>query len=486
MTYRNTAPIRSRKFLRQAALVVSAFLAASTLIASAASASPAVTGSAAPATLAVSKAGTWLVDSDGRVVVAHGVDIVHKTAPYYPDSFTSADARFLASEGFNVARIGFIWEAAEPSPGVYDDSYIQKIIDLDHTLGAAGIRSLIDVHQDLWTGMPAWATIGVGFPANFQAFWDNASAPDGIGIQTHFDKLWAHIAARLKGDVNIIGLDPLNEPQAGVLSACVPFLAPCPLFEKTELAAFYTGVIASIRSADTSHVIFVEGVPQPNLTPSTLPRFPDSQTAYSFHQYCQITQFATSSGPQDVVCQPLQKLGVSVPSNYAASIGVPAFVGEFSSGDANDDNAYIVDQMASRFMSWNIWQYYTYAQDPANTPGQGLLLDDGEPGSEANAKQSKLDAIAVPYATAIAGTPISTAFDRSSRLYQLSYKAVAVAGAILAKNTATKIFLPSRVYPSGYTVKIIGGSFTSDSTGHVLTVSASRGASSVTVEVAPR
>src|SRR5205814_7119695 len=124
-----------------------------------------------------------IVDDAGRVVVAHGVNIMRKTSPYYPSRFGEQDARFLADEGFTVARIGFIWEAVEPSPGVYDDAYIRRIADLDDLLARYGIRTLVDFHQDAWSradggdGAPAWATRGATFNDAFAAFWRDA---DGI------------------------------------------------------------------------------------------------------------------------------------------------------------------------------------------------------------------------------------------------------------------------------------------------------------------
>jgi hypothetical protein len=112
-------------------------------------------------------------------VVLDGVDIVRKTAPWYPDTFTAQDAQFLKSEGFTAARIGLAWTAVEPQPGVYDDSYIQKFVGFEHLLSQYGIRTLIDFHQDLWSAqnMPAWATLGVTYSDDFQAFWTTRRPP---------------------------------------------------------------------------------------------------------------------------------------------------------------------------------------------------------------------------------------------------------------------------------------------------------------------
>ena len=65
--------------------------------------------------------GPYLTDRAGRVVFLHGVNAVYKRAPYelYADpgkgwSFTRADAARMASLGFNVVRLGVIWQGLEP------------------------------------------------------------------------------------------------------------------------------------------------------------------------------------------------------------------------------------------------------------------------------------------------------------------------------------------------------------------------------------
>ena len=73
--------------------------------------------------------GQWIVDGSGRVLVLHGLNMVYKRAPYAPDhvGFGRDDARFLARQGFTTVRLGLIWKAVEPQPGVYDDAYLARI-----------------------------------------------------------------------------------------------------------------------------------------------------------------------------------------------------------------------------------------------------------------------------------------------------------------------------------------------------------------------
>src|SRR3954471_18057540 len=74
-------------------------------------------------------AGRFMTDSTGRVFTSHGVNLVYKVAPYDPSvsGFGDDDAAFLEQEGFNSGRLGVIYKAVEPSPGVYDDTYLAKI-----------------------------------------------------------------------------------------------------------------------------------------------------------------------------------------------------------------------------------------------------------------------------------------------------------------------------------------------------------------------
>jgi endoglycosylceramidase len=411
------------------------------------------------------KVGQWLVDAQGRVLVMHGVNLVHKTAPFYPDNFSAQDAAFLASEGLDVARIGFIWSAVEPEPGVYDDTYIEHVITLNDLLARYGIRTLIDFHQDSWSakaggdGAPAWASPSTSDLVDFQDFWNNTPVSDGVGLQVHFKNAWRHVVTMLdqsSGANNIVGFDPFNEPYAGIDSGCVPF-TPCPLFEAGPLASFYRGVIAAIRSTGDQHVIFPEAIAQNGIFSPSLPAFADSETAFSFHYYCPLTQTAKSDQPYDGVCRPLEQWGVGNFVSYAHRLQVPAFVGEFSCNDADEDNAAMVDLLDQDFLSWTVWAYYSYAQDPANCPGQGLLLNDQLPGSLSNAKAEKLDALVVPYAEAIAGTPQLEQFDRTTMTLTMKYSAVPVPGTHLSPSAVTDFFVPSLDYPNGADVRVLNG-----------------------------
>jgi endoglycosylceramidase len=442
----------------------------------------------------ISRTNSWLIDQQGRVIELHGFNVVRKTAPYYPSHFDAQDARFLVHNGFTAVRIGFIWSAVEPKPGVYDDRYIRRFIAFNELLAKHGIHALIDFHQDAWSkagggdGAPAWATLSNNFLSDFQSFWDNQAGPGGVGIQTRFIAAWRHVIRMIDaspGSSAIIGLDPFNEPYAGLKSLCAPFV-PCPAFESGALASFYRRVIAAIRSTGDHHVIFPEGIAQNGIAAPSLPRFSDGQTAFSFHYYCPLTQDATSSKPTDVACKPLEQHGIGSFESFAARHDVPGFLGEFSCNDAADDNDAMVDLADERYTSWTAWMYYTAASDPADCPGQGLLRNDAEHGSVANAKTAKLAAFEVPYPQAIAGTPGGFSYNRSSRTMSFSYGATAVPGATLEPGTPTVVFVPHLVYKRGYRVAVTGAHITSPRNAQHLILVADKRGETVTVTLTPR
>src|SRR5947209_2719281 len=169
---------------------------------------------------------------------------------------------------------------------------------------------------------------------------------------------------------------------------------------------------------------------------------------------------------------------------YVKKLAVPTFVGEFSAADTNEDNARMVDLMGERFLGWTVWHYYS-SPDPGGTANQGILLDDTKPGSEDNAKQAKLDALVVPYLQAIAGTPRSYAFDRTSNTMTASWS-TRPAGAKLAKGALTQIFVPERRYPDGYSLTVTGGKVVSAEGAAFAQVLADPGARTVSVKLAPR
>lgn len=184
-----------------------------------------------------------IVDVSGNPVVLKGVNLVCKDRSLgyiFPD-YKGIIAK-IAELKMNVIRLGIFWDAIEPAPGVYDDSYLCKVKDIVSEADAHGVAVYLDMHQDLFSslhedGAPGWATLTNGAvyektelwseayltcPAvqfSFDSFWENA-IPKGsnIGLQDHFILMWKHVIEFFKDSENVIGVDVFNEPFPGTCS----------------------------------------------------------------------------------------------------------------------------------------------------------------------------------------------------------------------------------------------------------------------------
>ncbi|MBQ6020162.1 MAG: cellulase family glycosylhydrolase [Clostridia bacterium] len=194
--------------------------------------------------------GRSFVDDAGCERFFHGVNLVYKgdhskkgVEAFLPGDWDEALVSRLRDHGFNCVRLGLIWEAVEPSPGVYCEEYLDFFLDFADILKKYGIYFYLDMHQDLFgamgtpwggDGAPDWAYLSGGkkprkpffvwaegyfFPGSvtrgFDAFWHNAPAADGVGVKDRFTAMWAYVADRFKEKENLLGFDVFNEPFPG-------------------------------------------------------------------------------------------------------------------------------------------------------------------------------------------------------------------------------------------------------------------------------
>ena len=55
---------------------------------------------------------------------------------------TEYDFEVMKKMGFNMVRLGVIWESVEKEPGVYDMEYLDKVEEIINTLGKNGIYTI--------------------------------------------------------------------------------------------------------------------------------------------------------------------------------------------------------------------------------------------------------------------------------------------------------------------------------------------------------
>jgi endoglycosylceramidase len=190
-------------------------------------------------TLFVTPRGRVFVDADGRQLTLHGINVINKDAGTgYMCALNEEIYRKMNRWGFNVVRLGILWDGLEPQPGQYNEEMFRCI---DRNIAWAkkyGMYVVLDMHQDLYSvkyadGAPLWATLDEGKPHHtgsiwsdayllspaiqtaFDNFWKNTPVADGSGVQDHYAALWKKLAERYADEPAVIGYDLMNEPFPG-------------------------------------------------------------------------------------------------------------------------------------------------------------------------------------------------------------------------------------------------------------------------------
>jgi len=294
------------------------------LIAAAAIAAAPAAAEALPRLHAVPDADTGgrIVDSRGREVILRGVN-VNSLGEYWQGTdvkptlpLERRDPRRMAGIGWNVVRLIVSWSRVEPQPGHYDERYLDRVAKWVGRFERTGIYTIVDFHQDAWgatlaarpdedcppgyepafgwDGAPGWATLDDGEPrcflnnreinpavmAAWTNFFDDADGPGGIGVQTRYTRMLAHVAERFATDRAVVGIDVMNEPNA--------FGAT----QTAQLGGFYDRSVAAIRRGERRgggfrHIVLIE----PSVLWSLVGQGPpppfdhDRQIVYSPHLY---------------------------------------------------------------------------------------------------------------------------------------------------------------------------------------------------------
>jgi endoglycosylceramidase len=345
-------------------------------------------------------------------------------------------------------------------------------------------------------GFPDWAVRDdglpaqpdVGFPGNYfvmaalwrayDHFWANDAAPDGTPLQAAYAAAWRHVAQRLRREPAVFGYDTFNETWPG--SQWLTCLNPngCPLFD-AQVTEFYRRVFDRIREADTRKLVFYETHPIFGGGADVhIGDVGDENAGFSFHVYC----LGSTIGIPDDVLGPLScPAGIDRPFERAQAqsdrTGDALLLSEFGATDAEGALTRDVEAADRHMMSWQYWSYWN--RDPCcERPHEGIVHDLSQPPEGDNVKQAKLDVLIRPYPRAVAGVPVSFAFDPGSGTFELEYETDPSIGA------PTEIYIPvSRHYPDGYQATVSGPvSITSPPNAELLRLQTT-GAGTVTVTV---
>lgn len=340
----------------------------------------------------LSTAGGHFRDAAGRVVILRGVNVSgsSKVPPFLPfTDLSKADQTFdqLSGWGYNVIRLLWNWEAYEPSPGTYDDTYLRAMVDVADAAWKRGIFTIVDVHQDGFSryqlsgcgdGFPEWA-IPAGIPhqtpdnsAASCASWGTKmfSDPDMLacftgfyadqgGVRTRYLTMLGRIAAAFKTVPGVVGYDPINEPWGK---------------EDTEILPLYEDAAASVRAVDPTAILFLEGHVLTNTgLQSALPRPSFSNFAYAPHFY---DSLAMALGAWNGLSAQTD-LAFKAMRDKAAGWGVPLLLGEFGlavpSGRSGAYVDLVYDRLNDALASATYWNV---------TPGWSAAKKDGWNGED--------------------------------------------------------------------------------------------------------
>jgi len=456
--------------------------------------------SAAGPRLPLGHAGRWITDARGRVVIVHGVNMVYKVAPYYPAAagFGNDDAAFLARMGFNAVRVGVIWKAVEPEPGVYDDAYLNQIAATVKTLARHGIVSLLDFHQDMYNelfqgeGAPDWAVQDdglppvpqTGFPGNYlempaleQAydhFWDNSPGPGGIGLEDRYAAAWRHVAVRFRGDRSVLGYELFNEPWPGTGYAACLTPAGCPGFD-SKLTAFNRTVDAAIRAVDRRTMVWYE----PNVlfdfgAPTNVGALDDPHAGFSWHDYC-----LTGS------CSTYGKVMANA-AEHVAQTREATMMTEFGATNDTATLEMVVRLADQNMVPWLEWAYCGCSDPTTSGPGdeQAIVRNPAQAPRGSNVVMPTLRALVEPYPQVISGTPLSWSFDPTSRVFKFRFTTARASGrGRFRPGAVTEISTPKLVYGGHYAVRVKGGAIVSRRGAPVLEIASCRHARTMSVTV---
>jgi len=532
---------------------------AATMLPSAARA--AVRSGWANAGMVQARGGPYLTDGLGRRLELHGVNLVAKCgggarptaaagtpcvgpaqgprlafvlSPLARDParrFTAADARTLAKLGFNVVRLGIVWEGLEPGPpGVGPNTfrycgthrrgtpfpslgsanpfdpkavraYLARTDKIVALLARVGIRVVIDMHQDAWgsafsyglgqtpwnaEGAPPWATCtdrvaftpptswGGAYRARaiqtaIHHFWANNVRAD---LQGQFARVWQAVARHYRDDRDVLGYEILNEPN-DFLSARF----------NSELQCDYGGPVHEPQSCAVSRPAALRdgliGAIQA-VDPSHVVLFePSGATDFGVPETIGIAEPLRFHGLAlafhvygSAVMQLRQTMQERARTRTEQPGGPPWIMDEFGATNDASSNARTVSLADRANLSWSYWSALQLDDPTGADPFEGLLDQQSRRPYPAQAQ-----AMAVPYPWATTGTPGPQSFDRATRTFRYSY---AVDHQVDAR---TEISLPAYTYRHGYSARVTGARIVSGRDAPILELLALRRASRVAVTV---
>jgi endoglycosylceramidase len=491
--------------------------------------------------------GPSMVDNYGRIVTLHGVNAVYKRPPYEltvtpgsPWSFTSTDAAKIAALGFDVVRLGILWEGLEPGVGGPNNpaicrpgkphtprmlslpiaqAYLRQVTNVVDLLGQFHIHTILDMHQDVYSqafsgeGAPLWAVCTNGTPITvLPGRWSRNYANPALDIavshffgndvvgnlQGEFDHVWAVVASTFAGNPWVAGYDPYNEPSprapagssrsrgeadAAVALECFytgssdPGLTSAGIRIRCPASDPAVGVVPTIEAADPKHLVFVEpDIFSEHGASDLVGPMPFGRLVLNFHAYCGHRSPVT--GDPTNVDQCAQRVVTQMADRQLQrpTLATPQQPG---------GPAWMLSEFGATRSTALLDSVAAAARHSRLSWAYWSWKYYADPTGSSHEALVHSDgalgeqggALATPYAEAVAGTGTSETFDPATGDYRIRYTA---SGTIAAP---TVVVIPAIGYPAGYCTQTTGGSIGSAAGAEHLIVWNDAGATEVSVEV---
>jgi endoglycosylceramidase len=278
---------------------------------------------------------------------------------------------------------------------------------------------------------------------DFQKLYDDAPAPDGVGLQEHYANAMLALAERFHEDPAVAGYEVINEPSPG-------FNAVTGEVDATELFPFYGKVINRVVSAVPGfrQLFFIEPNVERDLTDQSAIVTPWSayssyaNVVYAPHIYTGVftldqqvasTRFFPSDG------------GYKSAISDAKALGLPLWIGEFGNNPSDDSTimrtSYELQDLYG--LGGALWLWKENANDINRAVFWGVYGPPFPPGTPVPSRVMYTSR-AFPLYTA--GDLKSFAYDPSAASFDLRAESPPVPPG--ARSRATTVFLPSAVTAS--------------------------------------
>ena len=443
-----------------------------------------------------------LTSPSGITNILHGVNVVKKEPPWYPDlihfstndSLTSEDMANLKKWGINVVRLGIMWPGVNPIQDIFDDKYLNIIENIVNHLAEYGIYTILDCHQDLLSkyfcgeGAPdyiikdlleignqfefPWPFINDlgkdkdGFPhyklcqkTKFSNWYfapvvGNAFVQlytKGTKINKAFNEFWQTVAIKFKGNSNVVGYELLNEPFLGnFYKSPLDFYLHSGAAEKNYIQSFFEDVHNNIRKYDDSHIIFFDPSPfswdWTGFTEGPGGKKYRNRQIYSYHVYCQ-TVNANGAPTSPELCHLFDSYQLNIRAKETKKYGCGGMLTEFGALDDSPASIteinYILDVLDANMHGFAYWEFKNL-HDITTTNDHTA----GFYGADGTLEREKVKALSRTYPMQTNGELIKYIYNAESAEFNLEY----LYGGI--EDVPTKVYFNSEmIYQTG--IKVI-------------------------------